>query len=119
MPPFARCFRLELERVLPSVPVRKHGGERCQNHCRAENKDRRHQPGAPFGAHATTQRFNGSLRQALFRERVVKLCFELHLWLSLPKLRPDPSYKFHRLEGKEMTSSAAKSSARARSKAPP
>jgi len=72
----------------------------CQNHCRAEANDRRHQPGAPFGPHAATQRFNGSLRQALFLERVVKLSFQLHLWLSLPKLRPDPGSKFHRLKGK-------------------
>jgi hypothetical protein len=100
MPPFSRHLRLQLQRVLPSMPVRKHRGERRQNHCHAEANDRRHQPGIPFGADATTERFNGSLRQAFSLQGVVKLCFELRLGLSLPKLRPDLSCKFHRLKGK-------------------
>ena len=95
-----RNLRFELERILPAVPVRNDRCECCQNHCRAENKNRRNQPQAPFGIHAATQGFHSSLRQVLFLQRIFQLCFELQLWLSLTKLRPDPGCEFQRFKRK-------------------
>src|SRR4029077_5071835 len=87
-------LRFELERILPAVPIRNDGCERC------ENKNRQNQPRAPFGVRAAAKGLHGSLRQVLLLQCVFQFCFELQFWLSLTKLRPDSGYEFQRFKRK-------------------